>query len=357
MTPTRRFLGANRVLWITTALIGCALAGPAGAQSSDQRGERGGSDSQAPDPELVAVATLMGEGEAQRARERLSQWLERSGAGADPVSVEWSLWLGGRLSLDPDRAVAQYRRLIDEYPEGRFANPARIRLAQAAEARGDRTESTRWMQAVLETDPDSTSKALATAWLAAHSSAPTNTVASTDPDTEEPERALSSDDATAERESDPGEDVAEPEPSPVVGAAGGRAAAEAEGEPPPVAGASGGEAAVEARVPAAVIEAGSEDAVTPPRVPVPPDAAEGPFAVQIGAYLSTARANRMAERLSEAGFVSRVVKVPGSPLFRVRTGRYAELDDARVVAESVAAAGFATYIGDNARREQPVPPG
>jgi cell division protein FtsN len=228
--------------------------------------------------------------------------------------------------------------LIDEYPEGRFANPARIRLAQAAEARGDRAESTRWMQAVLETDPDSASRAQATDWLNAHAPATASAAAATGAEVLEPDPTGPTDGAVAEPDSDPGPEAA------------------ADPEPPAAGDASGDDAAGGAGA-RAVTEPDADEDPTPLSMPVPPDVAGGPFAVQIGAYLSTARANRMAERLSEAGFVSRVVQVPGSPLFRVRTGRYDELDVARAVAESVAAAGFATYIGDNVARERPVQPG
>jgi cell division protein FtsN len=85
----------------------------------------------------------------------------------------------------------------------------------------------------------------------------------------------------------------------------------------------------------------------------PNSSANGPFTVQIGAYLSAARATRMAERVTEAGFTARIVHVPGSPLFRVRVGRFASSAAATPVADSVGTAGFATYITGNAASERP----
>ncbi len=80
--------------------------------------------------------------------------------------------------------------------------------------------------------------------------------------------------------------------------------------------------------------------------------ASGEFAVQVGAFLSTARARSLADRLTEAGFVSRLVMVPGSELVRVRVGRFATREEAGSTVEELENAGFEVTIATDAESEE-----
>lgn len=224
---------------------------------------------QAPDPELQAIEALVREGESDAARAQLDSWFQSSAGSADARSRELALWLRGRLTLDPTAAVQDYRALVQDYPDGPFANPARLRLALAADATGDPDLAEEWMRSVLSSSPDSAAASAARSWL-------------------------------------------------------------------------------EARTPAAAPASGPAEEA--------PQALEpgGRFSVQIGAYLSRARARRMVERTGARGFEARIVTVPGSPLFRVRIGRFTARADAVALAGRVGAAGFATYVSDDVEQEEPI---
>ena len=140
-------------------LTGAPAAGPSLAVAQ-------ASLAQVPDPELQAVDALVREGESDDARNRLSSWFQARPTNVDPASLEWALWLRGRLALDPAAASEDYLLLIRDFPDGTFANASRIRLARAAEGMGDEASARTWMGAVLASDPDPGSASEAEAWLA-----------------------------------------------------------------------------------------------------------------------------------------------------------------------------------------------
>lgn len=254
----------------------------------------------AQEPTLDAVEELMREGSTEEARSLIGAWWAALVPEAPAEEVQRGLWLKGRLTLDPGAAAVSYRRLVAEFPGGPYSDQALLRLALAAEAQGDLATATAHYR-VLATDyPSRRSGREAEAWLAADGSG-------TGPIVE-----VAVDDAPAPDRAGPAFPGSKAERSPPV----------PEG--------------------AAASDNGPRHG-----------AASGPFTVQIGAYLSEARASRMTERLTESGFTARIVHVPGSPLFRVRVGRFSSAEAAVPVANSIGKAGFATYITGNAATERP----
>jgi rare lipoprotein A len=73
-----------------------------------------------------------------------------------------------------------------------------------------------------------------------------------------------------------------------------------------------------------------------------------PFAVQVGAFATRARADDVRDALARHGEAATVseVDVGGETLYRVRLGPYADQPAARVAAERLAARGYTTIVID-----------
>lgn len=80
----------------------------------------------------------------------------------------------------------------------------------------------------------------------------------------------------------------------------------------------------------------------------------GSFAVQAGAFSERAGAEELASRLRAGGFQPRLATVEGSPLVRVRVGRFADAAGATRVHDALVEAGFDAMVVRDAGRESPV---
>jgi cell division septation protein DedD len=114
--------------------------------------------------------------------------------------------------------------------------------------------------------------------------------------------------------------------------------------------------------PSAVPEGASPAAGGPGRPPTRetgprPDvasAADPPWAVQLGAFLSDDRARTLRERAAAAGYATRLVRVEGSRLLRVRVGRFPAREEAERLLEEIRAGGLeATLVRDVHREVAP----
>ena len=98
--------------------------------------------------------------------------------------------------------------------------------------------------------------------------------------------------------------------------------------------------------------------LSPPRPePLPESIIEeeaGNLSVQSGAFQSLDRARQLADGLREAGYLPRVVRVPGSELVRVRVGRFRTRDEAEVLASELEGRGFDATIVRDAQLEEEV---
>lgn len=116
-------------------------------------------------PSLSRVESLIEEGQILRAREVLEVWWERLGHTVDREARQRSLWLRARLTVDPSMAELDLRRLVLEFPGGDFSDDALLRLAQAAEIRGDRAQAHGHYSALVRGYPSSPHVSLARGWL------------------------------------------------------------------------------------------------------------------------------------------------------------------------------------------------
>jgi len=306
--------------------------------------------------DLGSLEQLARDGRTDEARRGMALWWEAAGDTASPGELEWALWLRGRLAADPDEAAADYYRLLDEFPSGPYADLALLRLAQTALVRGDSAQA-RVHYADLVADYQGRPSATAAGvWLELNALAVQAEAAlpqALPPEVGEPpvERTVQ-DQAPAAQEAATAAaalEVVAPQESP--------APDPAPREEAPATPAPGLEApAPEAETPAPEPEPPAPEAQTPaptdmPRAEPPPAQA---VAVQLGAYLTDVRAFRVVERAAEAGFESRVVKVPGSPLFCVRVGTWTERAEAEAVAAAAESAGFRPRIVGGLHREEPI---
>jgi len=115
---------------------------------------------------LDNVEDLARMGRTESAREALRRWWDRSSSGASRGDAQRALWLRGRLTLDPDEAALDFRRLVVEYPGGPYSDLALLRLAQAAFAQGDSAQAARDVGRIAQGYPSSPVRREAEAWLA-----------------------------------------------------------------------------------------------------------------------------------------------------------------------------------------------
>ena len=114
---------------------------------------------------LVRVDSLTASGRIQLARETLQKWWDESWDSAERTDAQWALWLRARLTVDPDMAALDYRRLIIEHPAARFTADAHLRLGQSALARGEAVLAARHFQSVIRDYPSSPARRQAQEWM------------------------------------------------------------------------------------------------------------------------------------------------------------------------------------------------
>lgn len=259
---------------------------------------------------LGQVEQFASTGRAEEARAMLLEWWENDRVGAGRRDLQLGLWLRARLTVDPAQAARDFRRLVIEYPGGPFADRALFRLAQGAEAQGDRERARTYMASLTRDHPGSPVLEEAEAWMARASTAG---------------------------------------PPPVF-----QVVELEESEVPP----TGGQP-----LPDSVADAGPTTVDATPTTPPPPVAQEPPvaplrsdarYAVQLGAFLDESRADALLERASEAGLDVRLVRVEGSRLMHVRVGRFDSSAQASVSFQSVTALGFTAAVVRDALKEEPV---
>ncbi len=101
----------------------------------------------------------------------------------------------------------------------------------------------------------------------------------------------------------------------------------------------------------------SRPAVRPSTTPAAPTESaaanrQGSYAVQLGAFSGTSRAQTLATRAREAGLRVRVVRVEGSRLVRVRVGRFTSPEPANELLKRVKDLGFQAALVRDADQEE-----
>ena len=114
---------------------------------------------------LEAVETFARQGRAADARETLSGWWELEYDGASRGDLQRALWLRATLTLDPQVAIRDYRRLAVEYPGGTYSDRALLRVAQEAQQRDAWDQASRAMETLARDYPASALRGDARVWL------------------------------------------------------------------------------------------------------------------------------------------------------------------------------------------------
>lgn len=248
-------------------------------------------------PSLDLVDSLTAQGRIMAARDVLEEWLELRSASASRLDVQRSIWLRGRLTVDPSMAEADFRSLVLEYPGGPYSDDALWRLGLSAAARGDFPEAADRFSDLCRDYPSSPDVPGAEAWLAEHG---TNTGSPAGP-------------------------------LPAAGNAAGNGARS--GSP------------------------GAANSAPPNREPPPgvsPEGSAGSFSVQLGAFRNLELARGLASELSALGYEVRLVQTPGDDLSRVRIGRFPLRNEAEARARDLREKGFEATIVSDAGNEKEI---
>ncbi len=107
-------------------------------------------------PDLDGVERLIAEGRFGSARSVLQGWLDASGGAVVWADRQRGMWLRGLLTVDPEMAELDLRRLVVEYPGGPFSDQALIRLAHGARAQSDDVQALEYLKVFLRDYPEST---------------------------------------------------------------------------------------------------------------------------------------------------------------------------------------------------------
>lgn len=251
---------------------------------------------------LGAVDSLASAGRADEARAALESWWENSWPRSNRRDRQRGLWLRGVLTVDPDMAGLDFRRLVVEYPGGSYSDEALMRLAWIALAEDDLPGAAGHFRTLVRDYPRSPGGDHAASWLVEHETA-----------------------------------VAEAE---------ARRAQVAEAEARQTREAEGGDEPVPARTEEVEAEDVGED--------VAAATASGRFAVQLGAFSSEERARALLARITRRGFEGRIVHVPGSLLVRVRIGRFKGRQGASELLTRVVEMGYDATVVSDATDEEPI---
>ena len=109
----------------------------------------------AQDLDLDRVEELMAQGRFISARDLLQEWLDATEGEAAWADKQRGTWLRAVLTVDPEMAELDLRRLVVEYPGGPFSDYALLRLAQGAWARSQNSRALQHLEMLLRDYPES----------------------------------------------------------------------------------------------------------------------------------------------------------------------------------------------------------
>jgi len=119
-------------------------------------------------PSLTEVEALMSRGQIMEARETLEHWWTTRFSMASRTERQRSIWLRGKLTVDPSMAELDFQRLVLEFPGGPYSDDALFRLGLSAELRGDLRRAQSSFEALLRDYPSSPRIAEAEGWIRIH---------------------------------------------------------------------------------------------------------------------------------------------------------------------------------------------
>ena len=243
---------------------------------------------------LATVDSLALAGRADEARTALDSWWLNERVGSNRRDRQHGLWLRAILTVDPHMAGLDFQRLVLEYPGGSYSDEAMLRLGLISAGAGDLPRAAGYFRTLVTDYPRSPRRRQAEEWLSDHLV-----------EVEEAEAAAREAEALAPRSAD---------------AAAAAAVQEPEADSP-----SGAET-VSLR-----------------------------YAVQVGAFESEERARDLLAAVNASGFRARIVRVPESPLVRVRIGAFSDRAGAAELMDQVRRRGHEATIAADVPDEEPVP--
>lgn len=114
---------------------------------------------------LATADSLSRSGRTEEAREWFVAWWDAGRSEASRSELEHATWLRAVLTVDPEQARVEYRRLVVEFPGGPHAAPALARIARMLAAAGDTAGARDTWETLLREHPGSEESATAEAWL------------------------------------------------------------------------------------------------------------------------------------------------------------------------------------------------
>lgn len=114
---------------------------------------------------LARADALAHSGRTEEARTLLLEWWDQERPTASRSEQEHGAWLRALLTVDPEQARIEYRRLVVEFPGGRYSAPGLARIARIAEASGDTTGARTAWETLLREHRGSASASMAREWL------------------------------------------------------------------------------------------------------------------------------------------------------------------------------------------------
>jgi cell division septation protein DedD len=285
---------------LSALVLAVGVAVPVGAQES-----------------LAAVDSLALAGRADEARTELDSWWLSERATSNRRDRQHGLWLRAILTVDPRMAGLDFQRLVLEYPGGSYSDEAMLRLGLISSGAGDLPRAADYFRTLVSDYPRSPRRRQAEEWLSDHSV-----------EVEEAEAAAQAAEAAAR-----------------------------EAEAVAVGGAATAAATAAAAAAAAAAPAPSAGDVREPEVDSPAGAETASlfYAVQVGAFESEDRARDLLAAVNASGFRARIVRVPESPLVRVRVGAFPDRAGAVELMDRVRRRGHEATIAADVPDEEPLP--
>ncbi len=280
---------------LSAVILAVGVAVPVGAQES-----------------LATVDSLALAGRADEARTALDSWWLNERAGSNRRDRQHGLWLRAILTVDPNMAGLDFQRLVLEYPGGSYSDEAMLRLGLISAGAGDLPRAAGYFRTLVTDYPRSPRRRQAEEWLSDHLV-----------EVEEAEAAAQEAEAVA-REAE---------------AVAARSADSA----------TGADAAADAAAAAAAVQEPETDS------PSGAETASLRYAVQVGAFESEERARDLLVAVNASGFRARIVRVPESPLVRVRIGAFSDRAGAAELMDQVRRRGHEATIAADVPDEEPVP--
>ena len=276
---------------LSAVILAVGVAVPVGAQES-----------------LATVDSLALAGRADEARTALDSWWLNERAGSNRRDRQHGLWLRAILTVDPHMAGLDFQRLVLEYPGGSYSDEAMLRLGLISAGAGDLPRAAGYFRTLVTDYPRSPRRRQAEEWLSDHLV-----------EVEEAEAAAQEAEAVA-REAE---------------AVAARSADSATG--------------ADAAADAAVVQEPETDS------PSGAETASLRYAVQVGAFESEERARDLLAAVNASGFRARIVRVPESPLVRVRIGAFSDRAGAAELMDQVRRRGHEATIAADVPDEEPMP--